>query len=139
MVSNDFSVIFLLGNNPKNKVEFSSILVKIFDSQSQLVRLAKALTDHEIENTPDPDIIFRGNTMVTKSLDALMKLVGSHYLDNVLAPILSDICSKKGKSYEIDPDKADKKQNLSKNKSTLISLCETILNRIYESIDECPE
>jgi len=138
LTADDLATLFLLGDHPKEKGCFATILVKIFDSQGQLIRFIKALTDHEIENTPNPDIIFRGNSMVTKSLDSLMKFVGSSYLNDVLAPFLSELCSKKTKSYEVDPAKADKKQNISKNASTLISICGNMLSTIYASVGECP-
>ena len=76
--------------------------------------------------------------MVTKSLDSFMKLVGGNYLHSVLAPLLSEISHKKTKSMEIDPTKMDKKQNAKKNKQQLRATAISILERIFDSVDDCP-
>ena len=39
----------------------------------------------------DPNTIFRGNTLVSKCMDELMKLAGLHYLHTVLRPVVERI------------------------------------------------
>ncbi len=40
----------------------------------------------------DPNTIFRGNTLASKCIDELMKLVGLHYLHDTLKDILDVVC-----------------------------------------------
>ena len=39
----------------------------------------------------DPNTIFRGNTLVSKCMDELMKLAGLHYLHWVLRPVVERV------------------------------------------------
>lgn len=41
----------------------------------------------------DPNILFRGNSMATKAIDAYMKLVGWQYLDDTIGGALRYICA----------------------------------------------
>ena len=64
--------MFLVGKHIKEKGIFSQHLLKVFDINGKCVHLARNLTDGEIANTPNPDIIFRGNT------------IGSIYINSIL-------------------------------------------------------
>lgn len=85
----------------QNKAEFAACLVPLFDGYQQLLSLIEGLTGFEIDSTNNPDIIFRGNTVVTKSVDSFMKFTGEAYLGIVLGPILSQIAQSKT-SYEVN-------------------------------------
>ena len=52
----------------------------------------------------DTNTIFRGNTLVSKCIDELMKLVGHHYLRSTLKSTL-DVIFRERKPCEIDPTK----------------------------------
>ena len=137
MLTRNYESVFLVGKHIKEKGTFSQHLLKVFDINGKCVHLARNLTDGEIDNTPNPDIIFRGNTIVTKTLDSLMKVTGQNYL-GILAPFFSEICYEK-KNYEVDPSKADKKQDIAKNRKKLAALCQAMLDKIFASVAECPE
>ena len=40
-------------------------------------------------NSESAEVIFRGNTIATKSVDVYMKLIGLEYLQKTIAPALS--------------------------------------------------
>ncbi|KAJ1342857.1 hypothetical protein BSLG_002516 [Batrachochytrium salamandrivorans] len=56
----------------------------------------------EISMTEDPNIIFRGNTMATKSFDQYMKIVGADFLQITLTPLIKSVYDS-GESCETDP------------------------------------
>lgn len=120
-----------------DKSGFAKTLVRIFDSNRAALRLVIDLTSAEIHETNDPSIIFRGNTVVTKSMDFFMKYSGKDYLAWVLGPILTAINTQRI-SCEVDPSKAQKTDNISKNIKTLSRYCQTVLDRIFSSADRCP-
>ena len=121
------------------KEAFAASIIRIFDIDLGVVRLARMLTDHEISSTRNPDIIFRGNTVVTKTMDVLMKMAGHSYLCWVLSPILCTLCHEKNpKPVELDPTRMSKGEDPEKNLARLVSLCSALLDRIFRSVNECP-
>lgn len=113
------------------------ILAKIFTCEGKIIPLVDHLIEMEIENTLNPETLFRANTICTKTIDALMQLCASNYLSNTLQTALESICSKKI-CFEIDPLKSDKKINIKKNTRQLTSSCQTVLDNIFASVDDCP-
>ena len=142
MITKNYDVIEMVAPHVRssNLLSFASYIVNIYDVNGRATDLVIALTSNEIDNTPDPNIIFRGNSVATKSVDYFMKVAGSVYRANVIAPIITDICQqKKTTSLEIDPTKMDKNQDAKKNADKLKNLCQSLLDRIYQSTNECPE
>jgi hypothetical protein len=139
LVEPESKVIFLTCRSMPAKDSFSEALLKIFDVDQDALRLVRQLTDYEISTTKDPDIIFRGNTVVTKSLDALMRLSGAVFRVAVLSPVLFGLCGEKNaKSMELDPSRIEKGDTVEKNLARLISVCSAVLDHIFRSVDDCP-
>jgi len=67
----------------KKEKAVADCLVKAFEMRKTAVHFVKEITAAEITGTPDPNIIFRGNTVGTKSVDIYMRLVGLPYLHRV--------------------------------------------------------
>lgn len=66
-----------------------------------------------------------------------MRTTGREYSAAVLSPFLSALCqSKKSKSYEVDPTRPNYS---SKNIEKLSTLATKLLDRIFQSVPECPE
>ncbi|XP_045056729.1 rasGAP-activating-like protein 1 isoform X3 [Desmodus rotundus] len=55
---------------------------------------------------PDPNTLFRSNSLASKSMEQFMKLVGMPYLHEVLKPVISRVFEEK-KYIELDPCKMD--------------------------------
>lgn len=56
-------------------------------------------------------MLFRGNSVLTKALDAYMKVCGMDYLHATLGPVLRDICE--NRVYcELDPTRLTDKDDL---------------------------
>jgi hypothetical protein len=117
-------------------------LVKAFETRKTAVHFLKSILGDEIETTRDPAVLFRGNTVGTKSLDIYMRLAGLPYLQRVLKPIVTELYQLQGKkSCEIDVmriEGKDKEKIAKKNVKTLIYYCQTIFDAIRNSLNFCP-
>eukprot|EP01129_Flabellula_baltica_P010102 TRINITY_DN4227_c0_g1_i2.p1 TRINITY_DN4227_c0_g1~~TRINITY_DN4227_c0_g1_i2.p1 ORF type:complete len:591 (+),score=114.67 TRINITY_DN4227_c0_g1_i2:112-1884(+) len=129
-----------------NEKTVSECLVKAFEVKKSGVHYLKQIVSHEIQNTEDPEIIFRGNTLATRSVDSYMKLTGSEYLKHVLQDIIFEIIDNSLKKscemdiYRLDPNlKEDKKKKvIKKNMETLIYYTNKFFNAIRESLSLIP-
>ncbi|KAF2069743.1 hypothetical protein CYY_008934 [Polysphondylium violaceum] len=129
--------IHMMGRVTKQREAVSSNLIRVFEKTNKCIFLLKALTDHEIDSTDNPDIIFRGNSLATKSVDLYMKLVGIPYLSQTIGPLIKKIYSSK-KSCEIDPTKLEKGEDIKKNCKNLLSWVKKVTAAILGSINNCP-
>ena len=62
----------------------------------------------------DHNTLFRGNTLLTKLLDELLKLVGLPYLHHTLKPTIDQICTDH-LPCEIDPTRLREGENINDN------------------------
>uniref|UniRef100_A0A8C5YGV4 Ras GTPase-activating protein 2 n=1 Tax=Microcebus murinus TaxID=30608 RepID=A0A8C5YGV4_MICMU len=85
----------------------------------------------------DANTIFRGNSLATRCLDEMMKIVGGHYLKVTLKPILDEICES-SKSCEIDPIKLKEGDNVENNKENLRYYVDKLFSTIVKSSMSCP-
>jgi hypothetical protein len=126
----------------KKERRVADCLVKSFETRKTAVHFLKSIISDEIQRTLDSRIIFRGNTVGTKSLDIYMRLTGMPYLQRVLKPIIAEIYANIGKkSCEMDPQRVDQKDPekiLKKNKQTLQTYCQQIFDAIRTSLNICP-
>jgi hypothetical protein len=95
------------------------------------------LIAEEIERTDDANVLFRGNSILTKAMDSYMKMVGMEYLENVLGNVLREIVDEKI-SCEVDPTRIEKKDQLKQNWSKLIGYAVAIWNNIENSRTSIP-
>lgn len=68
-----------------------------------------------------------------------MQIFGYEYLTSILSPSLQNICKKKSNNFEIDQTKSDKKLNIKKNQQILVSITQSILDKIFSSVESCPK
>ncbi|KAM9963017.1 hypothetical protein ACTFIW_006238 [Dictyostelium discoideum] len=129
--------ITLLGKVTKHREAVSNNLIRVFEKTGKCLYLLKSLTDHEIDSTNNPDIIFRGNSLATKSVDLFMKLIGIPYLSQTIGPLIKKIYSSK-KSCEIDPTKLEKGEDIKKNCKNLLSWVKKMTTAILSSVNNCP-
>eukprot|EP01125_Pyxidicula_operculata_P007653 TRINITY_DN2594_c0_g1_i2.p1 TRINITY_DN2594_c0_g1~~TRINITY_DN2594_c0_g1_i2.p1 ORF type:complete len:400 (+),score=113.91 TRINITY_DN2594_c0_g1_i2:784-1983(+) len=144
LVANSMSVTKKLAScsNQKEKV-VADCLVKAFEMRNSAAHLIKVFVEDEINSTSDPNIIFRGNTVCTKSVDTFMRLTGMPYLMSTLKPIVAQIYTA-GKSCELDPSrieeqKEEKREKVAqKNLKNLLGYVDQIFQKICSSIDVVP-
>ncbi|XP_064024963.1 rasGAP-activating-like protein 1 isoform X2 [Pogoniulus pusillus] len=90
----------------ESRQDVATKLVKIFLGQGLAVPLLDYLTTHELARTTDPNILFRSNSLASKSMEQFMKAVGLPYLQQVLQPALSRVFEEK-RYVELDPSKME--------------------------------
>ena len=137
LLENNFEVIHLLGAVTNEKEDVGRSLSCIFESRGKAVELISSLATREIEDTPNPDVIFRANTLATKTLDYYMKLIGLPFLHKTLGPLIEEIYKEK-KNCEVDPTRLENKlDDLPKNFAALLAYVEESTNVIFTS--DCPQ
>jgi len=87
--------------------------------------------------TMEANLLFRGNSLVTKALDAHMRRVGRDYLETTLGEKLRNIVAA-DLDCEVDPNKVKSREQLDKNWSRLIGLTSNIWQAIAASVAKCP-
>lgn len=85
----------------------------------------------------DANILFRGNSLLTKSLDAHMRRLGREYLEEVLGEHLKKI-AEEDTLCEVDPSKIERAEDLGKNWKGLLAITRAIWESIYSSHVKCP-
>ncbi|RUS78773.1 hypothetical protein EGW08_013457 [Elysia chlorotica] len=95
--------------------------------------LIHALADWEMSNTIDPNTLFRGNSLLTKMVDELMKLMGIPYLRDTLKAFIDQVLP-----CEIDPSRLKDGEDITTNLTTLYGYVYDCINSIINSGLVCP-
>ncbi|XP_068236209.1 ras GTPase-activating protein 3 [Palaemon carinicauda] len=127
----------LLGEIVTQKQDVVQPLTRVLLHHGHIVPFISALARHEMSKITDTNTIFRGNTLVSKCIDELMKLVGHHYLRTTLKSTL-DMIFREKKPCEIDPTKLQQGDSREANLSNLKEYVRVVLNAIINSALSCP-
>lgn len=87
--------------------------------------------------TVEANLLFRGNSLLTKAFDAHMRRLGTEYLQETIGDRLRDI-AESNPDCEVDPSKVRSQSNLDRNWRNLIALTSSIWNAISGSASRCP-
>lgn len=87
--------------------------------------------------TLEANLLFRGNTLLTKSLDSHMRRVGKEYLIEVLGPTIRDI-NEKDPDCEVDPNRVPNDRALERNWQKLLLATHDVWNAINTSSKRAP-
>ena len=87
--------------------------------------------------TMEANLLFRGNSLVTKAIDAHMRRLGKDYLEEVLGAKLRKIIER-DPDCEVDPNRVRSQEQLDKNWANLLFLTSTIWKSINVSSSRCP-
>ncbi|KAG0379177.1 hypothetical protein BGX24_001467 [Mortierella sp. AD032] len=119
---------------------FSRNVLRILEGKGLAVAWLNTLIDEEIAEATATRIntLFRGNTLLTKALDAYMRLVGTEYLDDTLGDILRSICKNKI-ACEVDPSRLEKNDDLKTQWRILMLHTRTCWRAVAESINHFPK
>ncbi|KAK5154038.1 hypothetical protein LTR04_006104 [Oleoguttula sp. CCFEE 6159] len=85
----------------------------------------------------EANLLFRGNTLLTKALDSHMKRLGKEYLEETLAEKLQEI-SDMDPDCEVDPNRVTSAHDLERKWRRLISCTSDIWTAIRDSVNRCP-
>ncbi|KAF9156142.1 hypothetical protein BG015_007040 [Linnemannia schmuckeri] len=119
---------------------FSRNVLRILEGRGLAVAWLNTLIDEEIAEASPTRIntLFRGNTLLTKALDAYMRLVGTEYLDDTLGDILRNICKNKV-ACEVDPSRLEKNDDLKTQWRILMLHTRTCWRAVTESVHHFPK
>ncbi|KAI2080450.1 GTPase activating factor [Ophidiomyces ophidiicola] len=87
--------------------------------------------------TVEANLLFRGNSLLTKSLDMHMRRLGKEYLEETIGAGLRDI-DESDPDCEIDPNKVSRQEDLERNWRNLILLTSNMWTSIAGSASRCP-
>ncbi|NXE25697.1 RASA2 protein, partial [Ardeotis kori] len=66
-------------------------LVRLFLHHHKLVPFVAAVAELDLKDTQEANTIFRGNSLATRCVDEMMKIVGKHYLKVTLKPVIDEV------------------------------------------------
>ena len=137
LLNDKMEIIQLLGKITKEKEDVGRTLARLFEFKGKASDLIITLTCREVEETADPDVIFRANSLATKAFDYYMKLVGLPYLHNTLEDLVKEIYNTK-KLCEVDPTRLEKTDDVQKNFLNLQNYVQEFCDAIFNSVEDCP-
>lgn len=142
-------------HSTQNLEQISIILLDIFQSLQRENEWFNALVEEEVSKTSLSktglnesanlyNTLFRGNSVLTKSLEIFNLRVGQEYLEKVVGKVITNIIAT-NVSTEIDPmrikekNEALKNDILEHNLQNLLLYVEEIWSRIYNSSNDLPQ
>jgi hypothetical protein len=133
-----------LKESPASRLRFSKRVGSSESNESSTPMFGSAsdreLFVRDMGNTAklEANLLFRGNTLLTKSLDLHMKRLGKEYLEETLSEKLKEI-NIKDPDCEVDPNKVTSQHELDRNWRRLINCTEEVWRAIYNSVSRCPQ
>lgn len=85
----------------------------------------------------EANLLFRGNTLLSKALDFHMQRIGKEYLEKTLGNKVRTIIEEEA-DLEIDPARASATASLQYNIVRLTTVAKELWRLIYDSVSECP-
>ncbi|KAJ7324836.1 hypothetical protein JRQ81_017856 [Phrynocephalus forsythii] len=131
------SAAYILAEVCRDKYDTILPLVRLLLHHHTLVQFITAVAKLELKDTQEANTIFRGNSLATRCLDEMMKIVGKYYLKVTLKPILDEICENP-KPCEIDTLKLKEADNVENNKENLRYYVDKVFRTIVQSSISCP-
>ncbi|KAL1999919.1 hypothetical protein VTN02DRAFT_3801 [Thermoascus thermophilus] len=87
--------------------------------------------------TVEANLLFRGNSLLTKALDLHMRRLGKEYLDETIGERLREI-DENDPECEVDPVRVNRQEDLERNWKNLIALTTSVWKSIADSASKCP-
>ncbi|KAJ7995191.1 hypothetical protein DPEC_G00241990 [Dallia pectoralis] len=131
------SAAHILGDICRERYEAVLPVVRLLLHHNRLVPFVSAIAGLELDHTQEANTIFRGNSLATRCIDDMMKIVGRSYLTVTLKPVLDEICES-NKTCEIDPIKLKEGDNVEVNKENLQGYVQKVFSSITQSSSSCP-
>ena len=107
------------------------------DSFDSGIEREMLLRDLNKSATVEANLLFRGNSLLTKALDFHMRRLGKEYLEETLCEKMRDI-DESDPDCEVDPNRLRQPEDLQRNWRNLIALTENVWKSIAASPSRCP-
>ncbi|TFY69240.1 hypothetical protein EVJ58_g517 [Rhodofomes roseus] len=114
-------------------------IISIAIAKDVLVHDILEMADREVDGTlSSHNTLFRGNTVLTKTVELFMARYGSAFLEASVGAPVRRVCTDKI-AIEVDPLRSGKgARSTEKNVEALVYWCQEFWNSIYEARHECP-
>ncbi|KAF9459914.1 Rho GTPase activation protein [Collybia nuda] len=118
----------------------STQLMSVAVAGNILLEHVQELASREVDGTPSShQTLFRGNTILTKTIELCMAWYGKAFLEASIGSVLRRLCAEKV-AIEVDPLRSGKStRDLERNVDQLIYWCQQFWNQIYSVRTECPQ
>ncbi|XP_030853627.1 ras GTPase-activating protein nGAP isoform X2 [Strongylocentrotus purpuratus] len=117
--------------NVKAKEEVATSLMKILHCLGSAKEFMTEMVMNETEGIKDESLVFRANTMATKSMEAYMKLIGGKYLQDTLGDFVQYLYMT-NEDCEVDPTKV-LTGTVVQHQESLMVMCEMACCKILNS------
>ncbi|KAJ2814562.1 Ras GTPase-activating protein 1, partial [Coemansia sp. 'formosensis'] len=91
----------------------------------------------KVQAVHDPALVFRGASIATRAIDALMKVTGLSFIDHMIGDIVRDVVNNSYKC-EVDPAKLQPGECIDEHWQTLEYLLEALWEGIESGVSGCP-
>ncbi|ORX84977.1 Rho GTPase activation protein, partial [Basidiobolus meristosporus CBS 931.73] len=126
-----------LVNVSKNLEWFAENMLRIYAAKDMAMEWLLFLARNEVKATDDANILFRGNSILTKAIDGYMKLIGLQYVDEAIGDIVRSICD--NKIYvEVDELKLERNEDVRTHWRVLIGYTKMLWKSIEKTQAKCP-
>lgn len=126
---------------PSALEDVSKLLLRIYQAESIFLLRVKTLAEREIiDSEKSTATLFRGNSILTKSIEIYMRMVGQEYLESSVGRVIRQLCLDKVE-VEIDPSKmkiGTRSKEIENNSKQLNDWTVLLWNAIYDSRQDCP-
>ena len=122
--------------SPASRFRYSSRIASN-DSYDSGIEREILLRDLGKSATAEANLLFRGNSLLTKALEFHMRRLGKEYLEETLGERVRDI-DESDPDCEVDPNKVRNSADLERNWRNLIALTENVWRAIAASPHRCP-
>ncbi|KAI8141679.1 hypothetical protein BJV82DRAFT_714889 [Fennellomyces sp. T-0311] len=141
--SNDFSFAQLLCDScSASKMDITArCLIQCFSSKKKIVKFLKIMIEKEIRNTDNEAELLRGTTITTRLLSYLAERVGTEYIQRTLHPVFLKLSKQelpKESSYELNPSRFKKREDMAQNMANVSYAADLILDAICASAEYAP-
>ena len=111
--------------------------IALKDAQDSGLERELTLRDQGKNATQEANLLFRGNSLLTKALDLHMRRLGKEFLEETLGERIRDI-DESNPDCEVDPNRIKQNEDLPRNWRNLIALTESFWIAIKGTIGRCP-
>ncbi|KAJ3209839.1 Ras GTPase activating protein ira2 [Entophlyctis luteolus] len=140
VVDSDDMYIALAMGGISDTEDVAGLLLSVFETKGQFLRLLTAAVQAEIDRTDYAPNLFRQDSMATRLLSVFSKKYGMEYLMNAITPVLDELIDiKSSLSFEIDPDKLAPGENLIVNRKNVTTLVNRLLDNLLCSVEVFPK
>ncbi|KAJ3363087.1 RasGAP-activating-like protein 1 [Allomyces arbusculus] len=147
MIDPQMHVITCMERVVEDRDETARVLLHVMFSIQLHDQYLESVCAAELEHTADPALLFRANSLASKSVDHFMKLVAVSYLGNLLRPVIKTIMTDNRKC-ELDPLRMTDRtagvassgscEHLEESLVVLESYIKWIVERLVATIDDFP-